>query len=470
MLKIRVGVHAPGQGAELVGQGVAHGVGKGGLLAPEDGFGQQALALEGAAQEVFANAVAVHFELRVYGHYVAHEVEVPEGHPRLQRVDGDAAVRAQHVIGVELAHPLLRLALEFRRRGGEVGVLVAEELVGDLAREQDADVGLLVYGLADEIHTYAGPDGGDVVAADGGDDLGQGRDGLTHGDYDLRVLAAEEVRGLAGVAEVDGVVPHAYGKGAQALSREPCRYAADEGGVQPAAEEKAYLRVGDQALFHGPDEPCAYASADLVLVPGDCRPGLAGVGVAVKAPAAPKAAGREGHDPRNEADKVLGLAGEEHLPARVPAVKEGAYAYGVARGNELARSPVVDDERKLRVEHLEHGLAVLPPEGQQHLAVGAAFEAVFRGEGGLYLFKAVDLSVADDIVPVQLERLHPARLQAHDGQTVEGEDAVAQAEHAAVVRAARLGPVEARGEGGHVGLRPAVTHYGAHGYPPQPTP
>ena len=71
---------------------------------------QQSFAVEGAAQEILAHAVAVHLHLRVDGHDVAHEVQVAEGHAGLQRVDGDAAVGAQHVVGVELAHALLRLA------------------------------------------------------------------------------------------------------------------------------------------------------------------------------------------------------------------------------------------------------------------------------------------------------------------------------------------------------------------------
>lgn len=83
-LELRVRVAPRGQGLEPVGQGVANGVRKGGLLPPDYALRDQPLAREGPAQEVFAHAVAVQLELRVYGHDVAHEVQVPEGYARFQ--------------------------------------------------------------------------------------------------------------------------------------------------------------------------------------------------------------------------------------------------------------------------------------------------------------------------------------------------------------------------------------------------
>ena len=69
------------------------------------------------------------------------------------------------------SHPLFGLLLERLGGGGEVRVLVAEQLVGDLAGQQHPDVGVLVDGLAAQVHAHAGPDGGDVVGAQQGDDL-----------------------------------------------------------------------------------------------------------------------------------------------------------------------------------------------------------------------------------------------------------------------------------------------------------
>lgn len=65
-------------------------------------------------------------------HDVLHEIEVAEGHARLHAVDGDAAVRAQNVVHMQLAHALARLFPERLGGGREVGVFVPEQLVGDL--------------------------------------------------------------------------------------------------------------------------------------------------------------------------------------------------------------------------------------------------------------------------------------------------------------------------------------------------
>ena len=65
------------------------------------------------------------------------------------------------------------LLLEGVGGGGEVGVLVAEQLVGNFAGQQHADVGLLVDGLAQQVHAHAGTDGGDVPGAQQPDDLFQ---------------------------------------------------------------------------------------------------------------------------------------------------------------------------------------------------------------------------------------------------------------------------------------------------------
>ena len=55
--------------------------------------------------------------------------------------------------------------LESGGAGGEVRVLVAEELVADLTGQQHPDVRIPVDGLAAQVHAHAGPDGGDVPGA-----------------------------------------------------------------------------------------------------------------------------------------------------------------------------------------------------------------------------------------------------------------------------------------------------------------
>ena len=191
---------------------MAHGVGEGGLLAPQNVVGQQAVLLKGVAQQVLTHVIGVQLQLGVDAHDVLHEVQVAEGNPGLQGVDGDAAVGPEHIVHVKLVDPLLGLVLERLGAGSEVGVLVAEQLVGNLAGQQHPDVGLLVDGLAAQIHAHAGPDGGDVPGAQHGDDLLQGVQHLLAGHKDLGVVGADVVGNFTGVLQVDGVLIHTDGE------------------------------------------------------------------------------------------------------------------------------------------------------------------------------------------------------------------------------------------------------------------
>ena len=107
---------------------MADGVGKRGLLAVEDVM-REIIALERMTEQVFALAVDVHFLRRVDGEDIADEVEIPERDARLERVDGDAAVGAEHVIHVQLADTLFRFLLEFFGGRGKIGVFIAEQLI-----------------------------------------------------------------------------------------------------------------------------------------------------------------------------------------------------------------------------------------------------------------------------------------------------------------------------------------------------
>ena len=61
--------------------------------------------------------VGVQLQLGVDAHDVFHEVQVTEGDPGLQGVDGDAPVRPEHVVHVELIHRFLLSAWKPRRWG-----------------------------------------------------------------------------------------------------------------------------------------------------------------------------------------------------------------------------------------------------------------------------------------------------------------------------------------------------------------
>ena len=150
--------------------------------------------------------------------------------------------------------------------------------------------------------------------------------------------------------------------------------------------------------------------------------------------------GREWQDHVAESCEVFRLAGEDDDALLVEAVVERPDADGVARSDAFARLTVVEDERKFRVEQTEHVYAVLPPKRKQQFTVRTALEGIaLGGQLILELLEAVQLAVADDIATVQLERLHPLRRQAHDGQPVEAEQTLSDIDDAAVVRAARNG-------------------------------
>ena len=170
--------------------------------------------LKGMAQQVFSHVVGVHLHGRINGHDIFYKVQVAEGHPGLQGVDGDAAVRPQDVVHINLVHPLFGLGLKAPGVGGEVGVFIAEELVADLPGEDHPDIRPLMDGLAAQVHAHAGPDGGDVPGAQQRDEPIQGIQHILPGHDDLRVVRADEGGGLPGVFQVDGVGVHADGEGA----------------------------------------------------------------------------------------------------------------------------------------------------------------------------------------------------------------------------------------------------------------
>ena len=167
-------------------------------------------------------------------HDVADKVEVAEGNAGFQRVYRDAAVGPQHVVHVQLIDPLFALRLEGFRRRGEIRILVAEELVGNLAGQQNPDVGVLVNGPAAEIHAETGADGGDVPGAEQPDDFLQCSQNLFPGHMKRGMLRSDVVRGDPGIPEVDGVQIHPDGEGPDLPAEKPGGNGADQARIQPA--------------------------------------------------------------------------------------------------------------------------------------------------------------------------------------------------------------------------------------------
>ena len=290
---------------------MADGVGEGRLLPPEDIVGEDMIIGKGLTQEVLAHVVGVHFELRADGHDVLDEIQIAEGNSGLEGVDGDAAVGAQHVVHIELVDALLRLLLEGFGRGREVGIFIAEQLVGNFAGHEHAHVGLLVDGLAAQVHAHARADGGDVIGAEQRDDLFEGIEHLPARHGDLGVVRADEIGSLLRVFEVDGVKIHADGKRPDLFSENLGRDGADKAGIQAAGEQEAERRVRVEPLFHGGDQLFTDLFGDgiEIVIRITCNGGQ--ISVADEFAVLIIMSRREREDVRAEADKIFRFAGED---------------------------------------------------------------------------------------------------------------------------------------------------------------
>ena len=175
--------------------------------------------------------------------------------------------------------------------------------------------------------------------------------------------------------------------------------------------------------------------------------------------------GRKRHDIVHEADEVFRLAGEDDRALGVIAVVQRADADRVARRDETAALGVVDDHGKLRIEPAEHIQPLALVERKQDLAIGFTLERLALGNEPLTNgTEAVDLAVAHERTAVARERLHPLRMQAHDGQAVETERRRADVQHTRIVRAAGNGLVKAGAQILRADGRAEITDDGTHNF------
>ena len=70
------------------------------LLPPENIVRQQVVLFKGVAQKVFSHIVGVDLHSRIDAHDVPYKIQIAEGHPRLQRVCGDAAVCPEYIVHI----------------------------------------------------------------------------------------------------------------------------------------------------------------------------------------------------------------------------------------------------------------------------------------------------------------------------------------------------------------------------------
>ena len=228
---------------------MAYRVGKCRLLPHENALRNQLVLLKGVAQQIFPDPVSVQLFLRIDVHHIIHKCEITEGDSRFQRVHGDASVRAQNVIHMDLMDPLLSLFLEGLRIRREVGIFVAEQLIGDLSCQDDADVGVLMDPFADKIHADRSPDRRDIVGAERPDDRLQRTYDIVARDDDFLMVALYVVCDLPGILEVDRVDVHPDGECPERPVHLFCGNAADERGVESAGEEVADRSIGVQSFF-----------------------------------------------------------------------------------------------------------------------------------------------------------------------------------------------------------------------------
>ena len=402
---------------------MSDGVRESRLFAVKDVLGE-VIALKSAAQEIFSLVISVELQGGIDRHHVLHEVEVAEGHARFEGIHADATVGAENVVQIELAHALHGFLLEGFRRGGEIGVFIAEELVADLAGEEHADVGLFVDRLADEIHPDARADGRDVEGAKEVDDGLERRENVLFGNDDFGVIAADIVRDLAGVFEVDGVDVHPDREGFDGLRGELLRDGADQRRVQAARKEEADGGVRIQPFLDPFDEFFADISAYLVQIRADDLFHFRDVRIGDESAIFIIITRGEGQDLIHEPDEVFRFACEGDLAALLIAVEEGTDADGVACRDEILGLVVIDQKGVFRVEHREHIRAVLRVKGEQDLGIAVAREDIALFDERLFQgAEAIDFTVTDHLFASEGERLHPFRMKPHDGKAVEADDA-----------------------------------------------
>ena len=440
LLEFRVGILLLGELGEVILHGVTDGVGEGGLLTHEDVLRQEMIGLKCVAKEILALMVVVQLLLRIDVHHVVDEVNVSERYACLEGVYADAAVRTKYIVHVQLVDTLLGFLLEFLGARCEIGVLVAEELIGDLAGQEYTDVRLLVDRLAAEIHADGSTDGGDIIGSEGGDDLPKGGQDILTGHDDLVMVCADVVGDLTCILEVDRIDIHTDGVGLDRLLQKLLGDRTDERGVETTGKQEADRCIRIETLLHTLDEKIVDVMGDfLEIIVRVVFVHHGQVVIADELTILIVVSWWKWLDFMAETHEVLRLGGECQRAVVSGAIVEGTNTDRVPRCDVVIGLCIVDDERELCVEHAEHVGTELTPERKQDLAVRIGLEGIaFLRELLTQRAETVDLAVADHVGTIQLKRLHAGVGQAHDGETVEAEVAVTGVDDTGIVRSSRF--------------------------------
>eukprot|EP00760_Papus_ankaliazontas_P001586 PhM_4_TR10519/c1_g1_i1/m.53304 len=403
--------------------------------------------------ERLADEVLLHARLRrqleLAGRLAEHldEVNVQEGHARLEAVMRDAAVDAETVEEVDLVRQAARLAVALLGCGGVVEIHVARlALVGAVAVEYDPDVGMVADVPREEVLADAGAHRRDVERLGGLQHVVDDGEALRLREDHLGVVGADVVSDALRVDEV-GAAHHADGEGAQrlALLAEEARGdGRHEAAVEAAREQTADRDVADETALDGGLE----GAHDGLVQPFGLRrvhngyvlrtvqcgfhiDGRRAVGLhrAVEVARLRHAAHLVGE--RGEAREETGKA-ERLAVAEVERRADRERVRGQPEVDALCIAVVLDDHERVFsdervVERLDVAVEDVHEEWEQHGAVGVP-EVVFEllRVLGADLACVVDLSVAERVVgratiavDGQVEGLHAVHREVHNGEAME---------------------------------------------------
>ena len=317
--------------------------------------------------------------------------------------------------------------------------------------------------FAHQVHAHAGPDGGNVKRTQHLDHEIKGVQHLLTGHDDLGVVTSDIVGHDAGVFQVDRILPHTDGKSADGRFALPCGNGTDERGVQTAGKQESDLGVCHKALFHAGYQLFMDVGAHGLQIVIANLVHFGDIIIADELAILVIVSRGKRHDFIAHAHKVLRLAGKYDHAFLVVAVIERPNTDGVSGGDKLLAFAVKEDQRKFRIQQLEHLRSVFPVERQKDLAIGAALEGIsFRLQLCLTRFIAVYFAVADHIAAIQFKRLHSFRRKTHNGKPMEAQQTVTGIDDTAVIRAAGNGFHEAVRKSGNVGADVTITHDRTH--------
>ena len=169
--------------------------------------------------------------------------------------------------------------------------------------------------------------------------------------------------------------------------------------------------------------------------------------------------GREWQNSLSEAHQIFRLAGKNDHSLGIVSIIERTDADRVPRRDEFSGITVKKDQCEFRVHSFEHFCSVFKIQRKDDLTVAAALERIplFPQHFPLF-FESVKFTVADHITAVQLKGLHAFRVQAHDLQPVESQQAFAGIHDPAVIRSPGFCPSETFFKCFSVGASTAISH------------